>query len=405
MKHDVAQNQMTRSDAIELITDSARNLRDAVVDLFPNAGRRHAESVSLRLQQRESQQRSKSATDVASQRVVGNFLLNVAKACDPVATHHDEISLGLKRAANEGDPTAGGFAVPPQVSESILLPIFSGESVFGSLVDRRETANPIADVKIPGIDETSRVDGFQWGGVTVYWEGESAQAPASFPREKMLDFSGKKITGIVRASRELMNDAPMFGSVVAKGFAAVGGYKLDAAILSGTGAGMPQGILNSSCLITVAKETGQAAATIVSENVSKMWSRFPVPCRRRGLWFCNEDVGAQLETIGGATGPAQYMPAGTGGNPYPLLKGRPVIVLEQSPILGAVGDIALVDPSQYILIDGGAKTALSVHSRFDNDEVVFRFTWRVDGKGAYSSPITPANSSSTRSPFITLAAR
>jgi HK97 family phage major capsid protein len=96
---------------------------------------------------------------------------------------------------------------------------------------------------------------------------------------------------------------------------------------------------------------------------------------------------------------------GVGGNPYPLLKGRPVIVLEQCPALGAVGDIALIDPSQYILIDGGEKTAMSVHAHFDSDEIVFRFTWRVDGKGAYSSPITPFNGSQTRSPFVTLAAR
>jgi HK97 family phage major capsid protein len=99
------------------------------------------------------------------------------------------------------------------------------------------------------------------------------------------------------------------------------------------------------------------------------------------------------------------MPAGTGGNPYPLLKGRPVLVVEQCQALGTVGDIVLIDPSQYIVVDAGMNTALSVHARFDNDEVVFRFTWRIDGKGAYSTQITPYNGSQTRSPFIVLAAR
>jgi len=40
------------------------------------------------------------------------------------------------------------------------------------------------------------------------------------------------------------------------------------------------------------------------------------------------------------------------------------------------------------------------------DELAFRFTFRVDGKPAYTSPITPYNgSSNTRSPFVALAAR
>jgi hypothetical protein len=39
------------------------------------------------------------------------------------------------------------------------------------------------------------------------------------------------------------------------------------------------------------------------------------------------------------------------------------------------------------------------------DEVVFRFTLRVDGKPLWASPITPFNGGSTRSPFVTLGAR
>ena len=228
--------------------------------------------------------------------------------------------------------------------------------------------------------------------------------PPSFPRTKNLEFTGKKIFVVTRASRELLNDAPMLGTVINKGFAAEAGFKLDAAILSGTGEGTPLGILNSTALITVAKQSGQAAATIVGENITAMWLRLPAPCRRRAVWLCNEDAEGQFETLGGASGQALYMPAGTGGNSFPLLKGRPALVVEQSPLLGVTGDITLVDPTQYILIDGGMKSALSVHAGFDVDEVVFRFTWRVDGKGAYSSPI-PYNGSSTRSPFVALGAR
>lgn len=382
------QARTQRSEGIRLLADSFRKVREVIDDVYTDMPRPTREPTA-------AAPRSKSNRDI------GNLLIKVAKASDPVS----KSDFGLTRAASEGSPTDGGFLVAPQYSEQLLYPVYNETSVFAPLVDRRETDNPVAEVKIPGIDESSRVDGLQWGGMTIYWEVESAQLPASLTREKMIEFSGKKMIAQVRASRELLNDAPILGSVVSKGFAAVGGFKLDAAILAGTGAGVPLGILNSTSLISVAKQSGQSAATIVSENVANMWSRFPVPSRRRGMWFCNEDAEAQLETLGGASGTALYMPAGTGGNPYPLLKGRPLIALEQCPALGAVGDIVLADPSQYVLIDNGVKSALSVHARFDTDEVVFRFVWRVDGKSAYLTPIQPYNGTLTRSPFVALQSR
>ncbi|WP_315759766.1 phage major capsid protein [Bradyrhizobium sp. SZCCHNR3065] len=333
-------------------------------------------------------------------RAFGVYLQRIASAIDNAAARKTLIRAG----ASEADPAAGGFLVGPQWSENLIYSIFD-ESVLARMVDRRETQAPFAEAKVPGIDETSRADGSRAGGFYSYWVGESGSVPTSFPRTKMVDFTGRKIVILTRTSRELLNDAPLLGSVISRGFAMEGGFKLDAAILSGKGTGTPLGILNSDCLITVSKENGQAAGTIVGENCKKMWSRLPVPCRRRAVWLVNEDAEAQLEDIGGASGQALYMPQGTGGNPYALLKGRPVMVIEQAPQLGTLGDITLVDPLQYILLDGGAKTALSVDARFDNDEVVFRFTWRVDGKGTYASPITPYNGSATRSPFIALAAR
>lgn len=391
MKH-VAKDHMTRAEAISLIADGARKMRSVLGDMYP----------ALR-SQRPTTVRSIRSSPAGWHRELGNFLISVAKASDPTAPAGQ--FERLKRASNEGDPTAGGFLVPEYLDQNLKLPVTSETSVLAPLVDHRETDQPLASHKIPAIDETSRIDGFQWGGVAAYWEGESAQVPNSLAREKMIELSGKKVIALTRASRELMNDAPLLGSVVSKGFAAVAGFKLDAAILAGTGAGQPLGILNSSCLITVPKRTGQAAATIVGENVSDMWSRLPVASRRRAVWLCNEDAEGQFENLGGASGGALYMPQGAGGNPYPLLKGRPVLVLEQSPILGAIGDITVVDLSQYILLDGGIKSAISVDAHFDTDEVTFRFTWRVDGKGAYSSPIAPFNGSSTRSPFVALGAR
>ena len=101
-----------------------------------------------------------------------------------------------------------------------------------------------------------------------------------------------------------------------------------------------------------------------------------------------------------------YFPAGAAnGNACALVKGRPVVVVEQSPLLGTVGDIVLADLSQYVIVLAALKADLSLHVKFDTDESLFRFVWRGMGMPAWSSPVTPFNGGATRSPFVTLAAR
>jgi HK97 family phage major capsid protein/HK97 family phage prohead protease len=309
--------------------------------------------------------------------------------------------------AGEVDPTGGGFLVPTTYETELIGSMFE-ESVLAQFTDRRETDRP-AKCALPGVNETSRADGSRWGGVVSYWRNEGDLPPASFPKFKMLEFGAKKLIALCSASNELLNDVPLLEGHIRRVFAAEGAFQLDLGILKGAGAGTLLGIVGAPGTITVAKANGQAAGTILGDNIRDMWSRLALPCRRRAVWICNGDVEGQLDSLGasGSTpGTAgMYFPAGTGGNPYPLLKGRPVLFAEQSPQLGQVGDIVLADLSQYILIDGGFKTALSLHCRFNTDEGIFRFTWRGDGRPAWSAPVTPYNGGAPQSAFVTLAAR
>ena len=348
---------------------------------------------------------------VGSFQSLGEQLQAIAYAGAEGVSKIDRRLVRAPLGMSEGDPTSGGFLVETQYAQD-LVGIAYEEAVLAPLCDRRATSRPLADVKLPAVDETSRADGSRWGGVLSYWVGEADLVNAVFPKWRNLSFSAKKLIGLCVVSNELLGDAPMLEAHISRAFGAEFGFKLDLAALAGTGAGQPQGILASPALITIAKETGQAAGTILDENVRNMWKRLPAPSRKRAVWFVNEDAEDKLENmmtvVGGGASPAAnalYMPAGTGGNPFPLLKGRPVHVMEQCSALGTLGDIVLADPSHYIIIDGGITPALSVHVRFVNDEAVFRFVLRIDGLSAFASPITPYNGSSTRSPFVALAAR
>jgi HK97 family phage major capsid protein/HK97 family phage prohead protease len=335
----------------------------------------------------------------------GEFAATIAR--DAVAGktrgEHDPRLIRAASGASEGDPTAGGFAVPEQFVQRLIGSIYE-ESTLGQLVTTDETDKPLGGTKIPAIDETSRVDGSRWGGVRVYWQGEGDQLAGSFPKFKSLKIVPKKLTGLCVVSAELVADVPMLSAHLERVFASEMGFRLDLGILTGSGSGMLQGILNSTALITVPKLVGQASATIVAENVNTMWSAMPAPCRKRAVWIASEDVAAQLDqSAGGFSG--IYMPAGSDGISEPRLKGRPLLEVEQASPLGQVGDLVLADLSQYQIVRGPLVSAVSMHARFVNDEVVFRFVVRMDGQPFWTSPITTYNGSGLRSPFVAIGAR
>lgn len=305
--------------------------------------------------------------------------------------------------AGEVDPAAGGFLLQTEFADDLVESLYS-EAVIAPLCDRRQVEKP-EEYVLPAIDETSRADGSRSGGALAYWLAEGAAIPQSFPKFRRIAFKPNKLIAACQVSSELASDADALEGRLTDIFSSEISFKLDAAILSGGGAGLPQGILNNGSLITVAKETGQASASILPQNILNMWSRMAAPCRTRAVWLATEDALSQIDS--GATGGFSgiYIPSGAAGNAAPLLKGRPAITVEQSPALGAVGDIVLADLSQYCLVAKPPVNAVSAHVAFLSDQVIFRFVLRIDGKSKWTTPIAPFNGAATRSPFVALAAR
>ena len=106
-------------------------------------------------------------------------------------------------------------------------------------------------------------------------------------------------------------------------------FKVSDAILNGLGTGQPLGLLKAPCLVTVTKETSQAASTVLAENVLKMFSRMPARNRAKAVWIINQDVEPLLplmvvavknvagtENVGG--GPIYLTPGGLSGSQYEI---------------------------------------------------------------------------------------
>jgi HK97 family phage major capsid protein len=330
----------------------------------------------------------------------------------PLGTLARAVAKGDVRAAtgaSEGVSSDGGFLVGKDYSQDFYQLVLSGSPVFDR-VRKMQVSGNSNSIKIPAVDETSRADGSRFGGVRGYWTSEAGSITSSKPKIRQISLELNKVAALFYATDELMADAGMLGSVMESAMSDELGFKVQDAIIRGDGAGKPLGILNAPCLVTQDKETGQAADTVVYENVQKMFSRMPGRNRANAVWLINLDVEPQLNAMSlavGTGGVPVYMPAGgLSQSSYSSLFGRPVIPIEQASTLGDAGDIILADLSQYVLIEkGGFVFAQSPHIQFAQDETAFRMTYRCDGQTLLNSAITPYKGANTLSPFITLQAR
>lgn len=334
----------------------------------------------------------------------GEQLLAAYRAAAPGGKVDERLTTRAASGLNESTPSDGGFLVQQDFVTELLKRTYE-TGILASRAKKIPISTNANGMKINAVDEDSRANGSRWGGVQTYWEGEADELTGSKPKFRQLELSLKKLTGLCYATDELLQDAAALEAVIRQAFAEEFGFKIDDAILDGSGEGEPLGILNSGAIVKVEKEKDQTD-TITVENLIKMWNRLWARSRGNAVWYINQELEPYLYTLKLGDKPV-YIPAGgLSEKPYGTLFGRPVIPLEQCNAAGEVGDIILADIGQYLLIDkGGIKSASSIHVRFLYDENVFRFIYRVDGKPIWNKPLSPYKGSASVSPYVTLAKR
>ena len=338
----------------------------------------------------------------------GDFLMSVKNAA-LVPSNIDPRLTGRKATGmNETVGSEGGFLVQTDQAGQLMKRAYE-KAVLANRV-RRTPVGPNANgLTAWAVNETARASGSRWGGITSYWLGEGGTKNASKPAFREINLKLRKLIGLCYATDELLGDSVALESIISEGFGDDFAWMVDDAIYNGLGGFQPLGFMVSGALVSVAKETGQPADTIVSENIFKMYSRRlgqPGPY----VWLINQDIEPQLYglslDVGTGGMPLYVPPGGISAAPFGNLMGRPVLAVEQAATVGTTGDIAFVDLSQYILIDKGAtQVDSSIHVQFTTDETAFRFVYRVDGQPIDAAPVTPANSALTQSAFVVLASR
>ncbi|QDT30474.1 Phage capsid family protein [Gimesia panareensis] len=302
----------------------------------------------------------------------------------------------------------GGIAILPEFHQDILTHIYQND-IFGRTDHYQVAGN---NMTFPTDPESSRADGSRAGGLRAYWVGEGDPLTGTTPKLGETTLKLNKLAVLVYLTEELINDNGLaLESYVNKKVTEEMEFMLGESIFNGNGVGKPLGIMQSSARVTVPKESGQAANTIVAENILHMWSRMRATSRKNSAWFINQDTEPQLHqmSLGVSTAGGQlvYMPpSGLSGASYATLMGRPVIPTEFNETLGTEGDIMLSSLDDYITISkGGIEQAESMHVEFLTDQLALRFIMRIDGKPWETQPLTPYKGTATQSSFVTLATR
>ena len=310
-------------------------------------------------------------------------------------------------AASSGEPASGGFLVPEAFRAELLQ-----LSLENSVVRPRARIVPMETARViyPYLDDTSHASNV-FGGIQGYWTPESGtmtDVAATFGR---LALDAWKLTAFANVPNELIADSAVsFEAFVRSSFPQALAYFADVAFLSGNGAGQPLGINTdgNAARVSVAKESGQAADTIVWENIVKMYARMLPQSLGSAVWVVSPDTFPELATMAlsvGTGGGPIWLNNGVGGPPATIL-GRPVIISEKVENLGDKGDINFIDFSYYLVGDRQAMTvSSSEHFRFQNGETSFKFVERLDGRPWLQNALTPRNGGPTLSPFVTLDAR
>lgn len=311
-------------------------------------------------------------------------------------------AAGSDEQSTQDDPY-GGFFVPEAMAPGMLT-TFPDDPMAG-----RVTTFPMGS---PLVYQLARTDQNHntapSGGLVAGRRLETSEATSSLMQMEKIRFDATSLFGLSYATEQLVSDSPQsIAALLEAGFRDEFTDHMIHERLFGTGAGQFTGVVNAGCTITVSKEGGQSADTIVADNVIKMRKR----CWRigRAIWLANPDcydqlVGLQVESTTPAGSKSLYEHSTDEDKPD-TLSGRPIFYTEYCKTLGDKGDLVLGDWSQYLEGTYSRGRNESIHVRFENHTRTFKFWVSNDGAPWWRVPVTPKNGSDTLSPFVVLEER
>jgi len=277
-------------------------------------------------------------------------------------------------AAPNTNPSDAQNLVPPDFREQLLaLP-----PDMAALLDRvTVTPSPTGTIDWPVLDQT---DDNEYGGIVFQWKGEGAEKPETEPSFSQKQIQTHELCGYTEVSERLISrsaiDIVQLLSNLGRGALS---YTLDRAIIRGSGAGQPAGIINEAGIRSIARLT---AGTVTYQDLINL-KHLVKPAHRSGAIFTLEDSVLQaLEGLFDNEGRPLLM-ASVAGAPADRLIGYPYVVstAPNQPVVGTSGDIIFGNPREYVLaMEEEITIARSNDYKFRDNLVAFKFFLVAGGR-------------------------
>jgi len=409
-------NEVIAKGAVGVVDEAVAKLKEALATEIDAKIKAAVEPIEQRIQvgKEEGEKDKKGGF-----KTLTHFCGDIAKAAQSgyrkLTPELDKWENTLSKAAGSPsqqvtDGESGGYLVPEEFRQNLLVASREENELMGRCTQIPMQSNV---VKIPYVNGFDKSGNLVYGNVSWKWTDEEEALTEKNIKFGYINLALHKVTAMAYASDEILRFSPMsMDNILQEGFIDGFNYEMNRVILKGTGAGQPQGILNAPSLVSITAETGQSSATILWENVIKMYSRCLNPSK--AIWIANPNTLPQLASMSlavGTGGQAVFMPAGgASGKPYNTLFGLPIMFSHHAKSLGTVGDITLAQMDQYLLgmLSGGEgmRFDTSIHVKFENDQKAFRWAFYVAGQSWMPSALTPPEATSdTLSPFVAIATR
>lgn len=299
------------------------------------------------------------------------------------------------RDLNMSEGAKGGFLVPKQYRDEIFQVQPQDAIVRPRAMIVPAGERPDAGISVPALDQSGAKG--VYSGVVVDWIEEGGDKPETEPTFREIELNPKEVAAHTVLTDKLMRNSTAAATLVQNLLRRAILAAEDHAFISGNGVGKPLGILGHPSNIAV----NRAVANQISyADVVGMYSKMMMG--RRMVFVASQSILPQLMTMTDAGGRLIWQPNARDGAPGTLL-GIPVLLNERNPVLGAKGDLMLIDFDMYMIKDG---TPLSIsaseHVFFRKNKTVIKAFWNVDGQPWLTSPLTQENGIYKVSPFVVL---
>jgi HK97 family phage major capsid protein len=328
-------------------------------------------------------------------REFGDFLQTVRWNPSDSALKAKEVKNIEGRVLQMGVGAMGGFIVPEQFDRNIKM-VQDNAAIFRPRCQVIPAGDPPdAAITIPALDQ-SGANGV-YSGVQVTWIAEGDTKPETEPSFREIKLEPNEVAAHTVVTDKLLRNSAAAGALVMSLLRKAIIAAEEDAFYTGNGVGRPLGIIGHPASINVARA---GAGAIAYADVVGMYARMKMG--GRFAWIASQTCLPQLMTMADVGNNLVWQPNARDGAPGTLL-GIPVLINDQSPILGVQGDLALVDLDYYLIKDGsGISISMSEHPRFTRNQTIIRAFWNVDGQPWLTTPLLQRDGVSTVSPFVVL---